>query len=238
MAFEVEHNGRKRLMISMDYSGEIFRRAFVEDGGGSSEAAELMKHLDNAGGVILLLDASTAYRHSGDMLSHIDSDFGMVQAVKRVRDWAGGERVPVAVVLTKADKNLPMIQGDGGPAEFVKKQWPALVRTLKRFPTFLVSAVQTQDGADGKPLPRADTKPVNVEKPLEFVLQEMEKVDQELQRQHAAEAAREAQRRQQEDLARQQRRRMIRNRIIAAAVVVVILIIVFAVRGCGSSSAA
>jgi hypothetical protein len=128
------------------------------------------------------------------------------------------------------DTNLPLIEKDGGPAGFVKKQWPALVRTLKQFPIFMVSAVQTTDGLDGKPVPKADSKPANLEKPMEFLLQEMEKTDCVLQKRRGILAAEDAQRRQNEEFVRQERSRYVRKCWIAGTVAFALLVVLVVVR--------
>ena len=175
MAIEVEYRKRKRLMISMDYSGEVFRRAFVEDDSdGSPEVASLLDHLDNAGGVMLLMDPSTVLAHSGDIDVAVDDDFGMVQAARRIRNWPGSDEIPIVVVLTKMDQHLSLIQDEGGVTDFVRNHWPALARTLKRTMIFMVSAVQVHPGPDNKLVPKADSEPVYIENPLKHILREMD----------------------------------------------------------------
>ncbi|KKM44820.1 hypothetical protein LCGC14_1561500, partial [marine sediment metagenome] len=80
MAFDIKYHGRQRLMVSMDYSGEVFKQAFVEDGSQSREVKDLFEHLDRAAAVLLLVDPSMVYEHSGDIDAAVDDDFGMVQA--------------------------------------------------------------------------------------------------------------------------------------------------------------
>lgn len=177
-AFEIENDGQKRLMISMDYSGEVFKRAFVEDDGDSREVKELIDHLDNAAAIMLVIDPSMVYNHSKDIDAAIDDDFGMVQAVKRVRNWPGGEQIPIVLVLTKMDKNLPLIRQEGGLVSFVKNHWPALARTLQRIPIYSISAVQTHKNSNGELVPSPSSEPRNIMKPLMYCLKAMGKLDQ------------------------------------------------------------
>ena len=178
MAIEVKYRRRTRLMVSMDYSGEVFRRAFVEDAADNSpQTRELLDHLDHAGAVMLLLDPRVAYEHSKDIEASVDDDFGMVQAVRRIRNAPDGHEVPVALTLTKMDQNLDLIKKEGGAANFVRNHWPALTRTLKHLVIFMVSAVQIVHDEQGRPQPRQNSDPINVENPLKYCLKEMGKIE-------------------------------------------------------------
>lgn len=221
LAFEIKYHRRKRLLISMDYSGEVFTRAFIEDGDDSREVKELLEHLDNAAAVLLLVDPSMVYEHSGDIDAAIDDDFGMVQAAKRVRDWPRGEDIPIVLVLTKMDKNLPLIRREGGAAEFVKKHWPALARTLLRIPIYGVTAVQAETDQNRQSVPSPQSTPKGVLEPLKYCLEEIEKRDQELEYQERREAKVREVRLEVERLARADRR----HRLFWAAVVVAMLLI-------------
>ena len=199
MAYELEYRGRKRLVVSLEYSGEVFRRAFVEDDQAGREEEQLLNNLDNAAAVLLLIDPSVAYEYYkntgspegesrsgvGAMVDEryvaidaaVDDDYGMVQAVKRVRNWPGGENVPIVLVLTKMDQNRDMVKREGGRVNFVKNHWPALARTLKKTAIFSVSAVQTEKDSNGKHIPSPSSEPVNLEKPLKLCLKVMDKLD-------------------------------------------------------------
>jgi len=199
MAYELEYRGQKRLMVTLEYSGEVFRRAFVEDEHEDAEARQLLNHLDNAAGVLLLIDPSVVYEYhqnsdvpkgesdspAGVVVDEryhaidaaVDDDYGMVQAVKRVKNWPDGKNVPVAIILTKMDQNHDLVKKEGGGVSFVKNHWPALARTLKRVPIFTVSAVQTEKNSDGKLAPSPSSEPIHLEKPLKFCLKVMDKLD-------------------------------------------------------------
>ncbi|MCH7702867.1 MAG: hypothetical protein IID37_14380 [Planctomycetes bacterium] len=85
---EVKYKGRKHLMVTLDYAGELFRRAFVEDITDTPETAALVEHIDAAAAVILLIDPASLVGDNSD--ARIDDDFGMTQAVTRIRNWPGG----------------------------------------------------------------------------------------------------------------------------------------------------
>ena len=199
MAYEIEYRAKKRLMVSLEYSGEVFRRAFVEDDQRGREEQQLLNHLDNAAAVLLLIDPSVAYEYykntgppegespsgTGALVDEryvsidaaVDDDYGMVQAVKRVRNWPGGEKVPIALVLTKMDQNRDLVRREGGRVGFVKNHWPALARTLKKTAIFSVSAVQTEKDSNGKRIPSPSSEPINLEGPLKVCLKVMDKLD-------------------------------------------------------------
>jgi len=221
MAFEIEHEHRKRLLLAMDYSGEVFKRVFVEDESDSPEARELLNHLDNAAAVMLLIDPSTAYEHSRDIDTAVDDDFGMVQAVKRIRNWPWGQEVPIVVVFSKMDKNRPLIQKRGGSANYLMEHWPALARALQRAPIFTVSAVQTRPGPDGTLLPRPNSRPRHVEAPLKYCLRNLADADKREEEHHAAE-----EREKWLELQRHQEERRERNSRIGWAALVIALLLV------------
>jgi hypothetical protein len=185
LEFELNDDGRKRLLVAFDYSGEDFRRAFVEEQQDSPDVKKLLNYLDRAAAVILLIDPAVAVK--GNYHAVADDDFGMVQAVERIRNWPGGERVPIVLTLTKADLNRKLLQAAGSMRDFVLRHYPALVRTLGKISIFAVSAVQQRRGGDGRALPAPESVPINVGKPLLYCLSELRRREeiarqQELQR--------------------------------------------------------
>jgi len=208
MLLELQYHGKKRLMTSMDYSGEVFRQAFVEDGRDESqEIKELLGHLDNAAGVMLLLDPLTVYENTGDMDAHVDLDFGMVQAVRRIRDWPGGEDIPVVIALTKSDECSKITAEAGGTVAFVKRHWPALARTLQKVMIYQVSAVQSTVDEDGRRIPRPDSKPINVVRPLKHLLRESESMERVQAQQRAAAMRAQAMEKQRQAMRREARKK-------------------------------
>lgn len=178
MEVRISDKGHERQMVSMDYSGEEFRRAFIDEDYERPAVKDLLGHIDRAGALILLLDPATVFSHKGDIDAAVDVDFGMLQAVLRVRHSPGGEDVPIAIVLTKMDENMDMVMKEGGAKSFVKNHWPALLAELKQLWIFKVSGVQTTKDAEGNLLPRADSIPTNLENPLKYCLQKMAENEQ------------------------------------------------------------
>ena len=111
----------------------------------------------------------------------MEDDFGLVQAVQRIRNWPGGDTVPIVLVLTKMDQHQQLLDHHGGGPEFIRKHFPALVRLLKQIPIMQVSAVQVETGPDGKPRPRADSTTINIDGPLQYCLREISTAEQELE---------------------------------------------------------
>lgn len=221
---EIDYRGQKQTMVALDYPGEVFRQAFVEGvteypGAGSPEASALIKHLDSAGAVLLLIDPASLCGDDVDAV--IDDDFGVTQAVEYLRGSPGGEEVPIVLVYTKGDRTSHYVDRDGGLEAFTKKRLPALARTLRMVRLYRVEAVQTVRGDNREWVPKPHFKPRNIENPLihclDAIIAERE-CEQfrltEVERQKALEA-------RDRNEERRQRRA---NRILAAVIVSMIVI--------------
>jgi CheY-like chemotaxis protein len=216
---EINYKGQRHLLVALDYAGELFRRAFVEDITDTPETRELVAHIDAAAAVMILIDAKVTT--GSDVDAAIDDDFGMTQAVMRIRNWPGGKNIPVVIVLTKADENKAIITRDGGVEKFVKKRLPALARTVKRAAIFQVSAVQVDSDAQGKRVPRPNFAPWQVEMPLRWCLDQIH-IQREIEQQHAF-AEEQRRMREMADFAEERAARKI-NRVVAGIVVTMIVV--------------
>ncbi|MDG1838420.1 MAG: hypothetical protein P8I91_06445 [Phycisphaerales bacterium] len=147
---EVTWRGRNATMVLLDYPGEVFRRAFVE-GGSDEQSQSLLDHVDRAAAVILLIDPGNV--HIGDVDELVDDDFGMVQAVDRIRRSVGGENVPIAIALTKCDVHVGLVRAEGGARGFVEKHLPNLLRYGGTVRMFATAAVRTRVDAGGRAIP-------------------------------------------------------------------------------------
>lgn len=219
VAMELEYHGRKRLLVALDYAGETFSSAFVKEDTEDPIVKELLRHIDRAAAVMLLIDPSVIA--GGDMDAAVDDDFGMVQAVQRIRDWPGGDSVPIVLVLTKMDLHQRLIDQSGGVKEFVRQHFPALVRLLKEIPIFSVSPVQVDATPDGNLRPRADSAMINVENPLRYCLSKIDRAEQAVQRQQGEEDRQRQLRMLEMDEQRLERRHKIFWGIVIAAMLVV-----------------
>lgn len=165
----VDYRGVKQAMVVLDYAGELFTKAFFRDQIDAREVAPLLQHIDHAAAVILLVDPMVTVGLDHEAI--MEDDFGLVHAVRRIRESPGGKEVPVVFVLTKADVHADLINQAGGLVEFVRKHFASLARLLVQLQIYQVSAVQTEVGRDGKPVPRADSVPFNIEKPLLYCME-------------------------------------------------------------------
>lgn len=156
---DVSWQGQHATMVLLDYPGEVFRRAFVE-GGGDEQSDMLIDHVDHAAAVILLIDPGNV--HTGDVPEFVDDDYGMVQAVDRIRRSPGGDEVPIAVALTKCDEHLGIVQDAGGARGFVEKHLPNIVRYGGRMRMFATAAVRTRLDAVGRAVPNTQHEPAGL----------------------------------------------------------------------------
>lgn len=147
---EVSWQGLHATMVLLDYPGEVFRRAFVE-GGGDEQSDALLKHVDHAAAVIVLIDPGNV--QMGAVQEVVDDDYGMVQAVHRIRQSPDGANIPIAIALTKCDEHLGLVRESGGARGFVESHLPNLVRYGGKVRMFATAAVRTRLDALGKPVP-------------------------------------------------------------------------------------
>lgn len=174
LEFVLTDRGERRVIVACDYSGEVFHRAFVEEDNDSPEVKQLMNYLRRAAAVILLIDPAVAINGAHDEI--VDDDFGMVQAVERIRKFSGGREVPITLALTKSDRNREVIRSAGKTNDFIHRHYPALVRTLGHFTVFMVSAVQEVHEQDRAARPDPESTPINVEKPLVHCLEQIRRM--------------------------------------------------------------
>lgn len=162
--FEARYCGRSWPMVLLDYPGEVFTKAFVQNTS-TPDVAELLEHIDRAIAVLILADPAIA---SGDDLSVASEDqFGLQRALQRIHGAPNGKRVPVSFVLTKYDQRRDMIKLHGGLSEFVKSHYSQILRENKMLQVFRASAVQERDG---QPVLGGGLKPRGVVEPLKHLL--------------------------------------------------------------------
>lgn len=175
--FEVTLKGCTKSLVMLDYPGEVFRRAFITNDTGA-DVKELLEHIDRAAALILLTDPATVL--SNDLMERADDDFGLLKAVERVRSGVGGDRVPVALVLTKYDVRKASVEKRGGPEAFVGKYYAQLVRELRDFRLFTTSACGQQDvNGTAVPLLSRKVQPFGVVEPLRYIMERLSLFDQE-----------------------------------------------------------
>ncbi len=168
---EVSIGAAVRPLSVLDYSGEVFKRAFLEGETSDPDAAELLEHLDRAAAVILLVDPGVALTGTPEEIA--EDEFGMTAAVRRIRQSPGGSHIPIALVLTKLDLHGRVVRECGGLVAFVKRHLFPLLRALHRVRVFGCVAVRSRPDALGVLRPDPSTPPQGIVEPLEFCLQRM-----------------------------------------------------------------
>jgi len=172
---EITHKGENRLMVAMDYSGELIEKAFVSEED-TDEVRELLDQLDHAAAVMLFIDPEDVVGPKANIDSTVENDFGIVQAMTRLRRWAGGADVPIVLVLTKVDHTRPLLKEHGGTDAFVRKFFPKLIMTTRNLRVCKVSAVQTTKERKSEIKP--DFVPTNLEIPLRYCLDKISEVEE------------------------------------------------------------
>jgi hypothetical protein len=167
---EVTLEGRTRKVTSLDYSGEVFKRAFI-DGSVDPGTIELLANLDRAAAVILLVDPGIVLHGTPEQIA--EDEFGLTAAVRRVRQGTGGGSIPIALVLTKLDLHGRVVRECGGLVGFVKNHLFPLLRALHRVRVFGCVAVRSRPDAMGRPRPDPATPPMGLLEPLEYCMKAM-----------------------------------------------------------------
>jgi len=167
---EIGFPGGVERLVALDYPGELFRRAFLDEVA-SPDVYTLLEHVDRAAAVLLLIDP--ALTRTGSAGERAEDDFGMIQALRRIRSSPGGARVPVALVLTKIDANSGIVRAAGGLKPFVERHYPALVRAARGVKVFACAAVRTMVDPLGRRLPQIRAEPAGIVAPLAWCLTAM-----------------------------------------------------------------
>lgn len=170
----VNYEGKEKLIVALDYPGELFTNAFVKDME-SEEISTLFDHIDHAQAIMLLVDPTHV---SGDDIdATIDNDFGIVQALIRAQNWAGGDKIPVVLVLTKIDQTEVIIKKHGGTEAFVRKYFQKLIAQVDHLIVCKTLAVEVVKDAQGNRVPKKSFRSVNLVKPLRYCLDVVHKLE-------------------------------------------------------------
>ena len=181
------YRGHSVTMVSLDYPGEVFRRAFVQQVE-DEDTRELIDHVKRAAALLLLIDPKVLA--TGRMGEAADDDFGMVQAMRYLRSLPGGMDVPIALVLTKIDENADLLRHHGKLRGFAEKFCANLLRVVPGLRIFGVCAVRSRRDALGRSVPDLDRPPRGLTGPLEYCLSVALQARQRQHQQRAAETIR------------------------------------------------
>ena len=184
---QITWNGHPLTMVSLDYPGEVFRRAFVEQVQ-DDDTRELIEHVRRAAAVLLLIDPKVLA--TGRIGEAADDDFGMVQALRFLRSLPGGDRVPIALVLTKIDENADLLRHHGKLRGFAHRFCGNLLRTVPGLRVFGVCAVRSRRDSLGRVVPDLDKPPRGLTGPVEYCMQRVMAERMAEDRARAAEAMR------------------------------------------------
>ena len=100
--------------------------------------------------IAMLLTGHPDVAIAGDMTEKVDDDYGMSEAIRRIREQPGGDSVPVAIVLTKCDKHGDLIKEAGGLRGFTDRYYHNILRACRgRHRRFSAAAVRVRRDARG-----------------------------------------------------------------------------------------
>lgn len=173
--FDFNYHGERIRLSAPDYSGELLHRAFMNGQRDDPEVRQLLDSIDRAAAVIVLVDPQVAIE--GDVETRSEQDFGLVAAVRRIRESPDGDFVPVAITLTKCDLYRDDIESAGGPGKYMRKHYKNLCRAVFRKGSkgtvFACAAVRTRKDDAGKPVPDMARSPRGLVEPLEYCLESL-----------------------------------------------------------------
>lgn len=185
---KLQWKGHELTMVSLDYPGEVFHRAFVEQAE-DENTRELVDHVRRAAAVLLLIDPKVLA--TGRLGESADDDFGMVQALRYLRSLPGGRTVPIALVLTKIDENADLLRHHGKLRGFAERFCANLLRTVPGLRVFGVCAVRSRRDSLGRHVPDLDRPPRGLTGPVEYCMEHVVANRLADARQKATEALRE-----------------------------------------------
>jgi len=223
--------GHSMTMVSLDYPGEVFRRAFVQQVE-DKDTHELIDHVRRAAALLLLIDPKVL--SSGKLGEAADDDFGMVQAMRYVRSLPGGMQVPIVLVLTKIDENAELLRHHGKLRGFAEKFCGNLLRTVPGLRIFGVCAVRSRRDSLGRMVPDLDREPRGLTGPVEYCMQQLTSQRLSDERTQIERAMQDRARREEVTAAREERGNdhfwLVVNLLLIAGVVLVGLITWFVVK--------
>ncbi len=155
-----------RLLVMLDYPGEDFKKAFVENIV-NDRTEQLIEHVNKALAVIVLLSPDINDKSS---IAEQQSDkYGMTRAIEYIRSSPGGDAIPIAIVVTKGDQYKDIIREKGGLKSFISTNYPQVLRVIGEGKPFIISAVQCiEHTANGEPIPSYKLPPINLLHPLKW----------------------------------------------------------------------
>ncbi len=157
----------------LDYAGEVYRRAFSEDGDGQQYAAEmeaLFQHITEADTLLILVnlrDVIDGDRSSTRTLETLWLNKSILEFARKVPTITN-----IAIILTQADKYRNAIEQCGGPGKTLEKYLPFVMNIYHDIPVFAVSAVdRTEPDDNGIPQPAKDFQSIGVQELIRWLIE-------------------------------------------------------------------
>lgn len=150
-----QKDGAKTDIEMLEFSGEVFRAAFREEGTSPQhkEAAEnLVSYLIDAEFVVVLVGLNELFRSKEDQ-TVFEDDIESTWVTRGLIDFVKNNlppRVGLIIALTQADLYKAELEKFGGAAGVLKSRWPMIYALYPDIPVVAVASV-SKTTADGRP---------------------------------------------------------------------------------------
>lgn len=164
---EIRYRGERFEVVSLDYPGEVFSKAFLL-GKRDADCLELIEHLDRAAGIIMMIDPSVVANRS--RVKAAETEFGMTAAIRYVKDRRDGLGVPVALLFTKLDRNEQLLRSAGGLRGFAETYCAHILSEVPGLKLFSSAAVREEIGPGGRSRPCLRKRSIGLENAFLYCL--------------------------------------------------------------------
>lgn len=151
-----QKNGVQTDIEMLEFSGEVFRAAFREEGSSPQhkEAAEsLVSYLIDADFVVVLVGMNELFRSHNEDRKILEDDIESTWVTRGLIDFVKKNLPPstgLIVGLTQADLYKNELEKFGGAANVLKARWPMISALYPDIPVVAVASV-SKTTADGRP---------------------------------------------------------------------------------------
>lgn len=151
-----QRNGTKTAVEMLEFSGEVFRAAFREEGSSPQhrEAADkLVAYLTDADFVVVLVGLNELFRAHDEDRRIFEDDVESTWVTRGLLDFVRRNLPPktgVLIALTQADLYRKELESFGGAANVLKARWPMIYALYPDVPVVAVASV-SETTPDGRP---------------------------------------------------------------------------------------
>lgn len=151
-----QKNGARTDIEMLEFSGEVFRAAFREEGSSPQhkDAAEkLVSYLIDADFIVVLVGLNELYRSHDEDRQIFEDDIESVWVTRGLIDFVKKNMPPetgLVIALTQADLYKAELDKLGGAANVLKARWPMISAAYPDVPVVAVASV-SKTTADGRP---------------------------------------------------------------------------------------